>query len=67
MTLQKDRYGKKYMMECDELGKRDILLNSLLLVLITKHNITDRRSSENAKHMKVRNKNEQTGLIRNNN
>lgn len=54
-------------MECDELGKRDILLNSLLLVLITKHSITDRRSIENAKHMKVRNKNEQTGLIRNNN
>lgn len=52
---------KIYMMECDELGKRDILLNSLLLLQITEH-ITGRHSIEDINHVKVKNKNQQTGL-----
>ena len=52
-----------YMMDCDELGKKGILSNSLLLFQITEHNkiLLIKPGLKNVNHVKAKtNKNQQT-------
>lgn len=53
------------MMDCDELGKRGILPNSLLLLQITKHKLLINPLLKNVNHVKAKTiKNQQIGLTR---